>query len=181
VFSFDRQFRLMRRTAARDAGWNGQAWKFRDGWTRSFEKSSREPYRAFLEETIAGDPPKALATVRRRPEEMRFRELERLTRRLSAGGFSTASLDTALQAKLAGPFLIPIMALLATPFAFRIGRRGTLAGIGLGLFLGILALIATAFSTKLGEAGALPPLLAAWAPDVLFGLAGTYFLVRMRT
>jgi lipopolysaccharide export LptBFGC system permease protein LptF len=112
---------------------------------------------------------------------MRFRELERLTRRLSAGGFSTASLDTALQAKLAGPFLIPIMALLATPFAFRIGRRGTLAGIGLGLFLGILALIATAFSTKLGEASALPPLLAAWAPDVLFGLAGTYFLVRMRT
>jgi LPS export ABC transporter permease LptG/LPS export ABC transporter permease LptF len=181
VFSFDRQFRLARRTAARDAGWTGQAWKFRDGWTRSFEKSSREPYRAFLEETIAGDPPKALAAVRRRPEEMRFRELERLTRRLSAGGFSTASLDTALQAKLAGPFLIPIMALLATPFAFRIGRRGTLAGIGLGLFLGILALIATAFSTKLGEASALPPLLAAWAPDVLFGLAGTYFLVRMRT
>ncbi len=181
VFSFDRQFRLVRRTSARDAGWTGQAWKFRDGWTRSFEKSSREPYRAFLEETIAGDPPKALAAVRRRPEEMRFRELERLTRRLRAGGFSTASLDTALQGKLAGPLLIPIMALLATPFAFRIGRRGTLAGIGLGLFLGILALIATAFSTKLGEAGALPALLAAWAPDVLFGLAGTYFLVRMRT
>lgn len=181
VFSFDRQFRLVRRTAARDAAWTGEAWKFRDGWMRSFAKSSSEPYRAFLEETIAGDPPKALAAVRRRPEEMRFRELEHLTRRLSARGFSTASLETALQAKLAGPSLIPIMALLATPFAFRVGRRGTFAGIGLGLFLGILALIATAFSTKLGEAGALPPLLAAWAPDVLFGLAGTYFLVRMRT
>ena len=73
------------------------------------------------------------------------------------------------------------MVLLAVPFAFRIGRSGTLAGIGFGLFLGILALIATAFSTKLGEAGALPPLLAAWAPDVLFGIAGTFFLVRMRT
>jgi lipopolysaccharide export LptBFGC system permease protein LptF len=112
---------------------------------------------------------------------MRFRELQHLTRRLSAGGFSTASLETALQAKLARPLLIPVMALLATPFAFRVGRRGTLAGIGLGLFLGILALIATAFSTKLGEAGALPPLLGAWGPNVLFGLAGTYFLVRMRT
>ena len=64
------------------------------------------------------------------------------------------------------------MALLAVPFAFRIGRRGTLAGIGVGLFLGILALIATAFSTKLGEAGALPPLLAAWSPNVLFGTRG---------
>ncbi len=181
VFTFDRQFRLVRRTAARDAAWTGQAWNFRDGWARSFEKAAHEPYRAFREETVEGDPPKALAAVRRRPEEMRFRELERLTRRLKGGGFSTASLDTALQAKLAGPILIPIMALLAVPFAFRVGRRGTLAGIGLGLFLGILALIATAFSTKLGEAGALPPLLAAWAPDVLFGLAGTYFLVRMRS
>ena len=181
VFTFDRQFRLVRRTAARDAVWSDGAWKFQNGWTRGFEKSAREPYRAFTEQTVSGDPPKALAAVRRRPEEMRFRELEHVTRRLKAGGFATAGLDTALQAKLAGPFLIPVMALLAVPFAFRIGRRGTLAGIGLGLFFGILALIATAFSTKLGEAGALPPLLAAWAPDVLFGIAGTYFLVRMRT
>ena len=181
VFTFDRQFRLVRRTAARDAVWADGAWKFQNGWTRGFEKSAREPYRAFTEQTVPGDPPRALAAVRRRPEEMRFRELEHLTRRLKAGGFVTAGLDTALQAKLAGPFLIPVMALLAVPFAFRIGRRGTLAGIGLGLFFGILALIATAFSTKLGEAGALPPLLAAWAPDVLFGIAGTYFLVRMRT
>ena len=181
VFTFDREFRLVRRTAARDAVWADGSWKFQNGWMRGFEKSAREPYRAFSELAVAGDPPKALAAVRRRPEEMRFRELEHLTRRLKAGGYATASLDTALQAKLAGPFLIPIMALLAVPFAFRIGRRGTLAGIGLGLFLGILALIATAFSTKLGEAGALPPLLAAWAPDVLFGIAGTFFLVRMRT
>ena len=88
---------------------------------------------------------------------MRFRELERLTRRLAAGGYPTASLETALQAKLAQPALLPIMALLAVPFAFRVGRRGALAGVGVGLVLGILALIASAFLTKLGEVGALPP------------------------
>ena len=75
---------------------------------------------------MPGDPPKALAAVRRRPEEMRFRELEHLTRRLKAGGFATASLDTALQAKLAEPFLIPIMVLLAVPFAFGSGGAGPL-------------------------------------------------------
>jgi len=42
-------------------------------------------------------------------------------------------------------------------------------------------LIAAAFLTKLGEVGALPPGLAAWSPDVLFGLAAAYFVVRMRT
>ena len=112
---------------------------------------------------------------------MRFRELERLTRRLRGGGYPTAGLETALQSKLSQPALLPVMAMLAAPFAFRVGRRGALAGIGFGLILGILALIAAAFLTKLGEVGALPPGLAAWSPNVLFGIAAAYFLVRMRT
>jgi lipopolysaccharide export LptBFGC system permease protein LptF len=67
------------------------------------------------------------------------------------------------------------------PFAFRVGKRGTMAGIGVGLGFGILALIANAFATKLGEAGALPPALAAWSPNILFALVGAYFLMRMRS
>jgi lipopolysaccharide export LptBFGC system permease protein LptF len=112
---------------------------------------------------------------------MRFRELEHLTRRLRAGGYPTGGLETALQTKIAQPAMLLVMALLAVPFAFRVGRRGALAGIGLGLGLGILALIAAAFLTKLGDVGALPPALAAWSPNVLFGLAAAYFLLRMRT
>lgn len=183
VFSFDRHFELARRTGAREAVWTGNGWKLRQGWTRSFQGPEAEatPYRSFLEESIPGDPPKALAAGRRHPEEMRFRELERLTRRLRKSGYATANLETALQSKLAQPALLPVMALLAAPFAFRVGRRGALAGLGVGLFLGILALIATAFLTKLGEVGALPPALAAWAPDILFGLAATYLLLRLRT
>jgi LPS export ABC transporter permease LptG/LPS export ABC transporter permease LptF len=181
IFRFNAAFDLVGRTAAREASWTGDRWLLRQGWTRDFAPRAPNPYRAFLEDTVPGDPPKALAAVRRRPEEMRFRELQGLTRRLRAGGYATAGLETALQSKLAQPAMLPIMALLAAPFAFRVGRRGTLAGIGLGLFLGILALVAGAFATKLGEAGALPPLLAAWSPGVLLSLAATYFLLRMRS
>jgi LPS export ABC transporter permease LptG/LPS export ABC transporter permease LptF len=181
IFRFNSAFELVGRTAAHEASWTGDAWRLRQGWTRDFVPKAASTYRSFVEDTIPGDPPRALAAVRRRPEEMRFRELERLTRRLRAGGYATSGLETALQSKLALPAMLPIMAVLAAPFAFRVGRRGTMAGIGVGLFLGILALVAGAFSTKLGEAGALPPLLAAWSPDVLFGLAATYFLLRMRS
>jgi LPS export ABC transporter permease LptG/LPS export ABC transporter permease LptF len=181
IFRFSPAFDFIGRTAAQSAAWNGSAWDLRKGWTRDFGPKTVQPYRDFADEVVPGDPPRALATVRRRPEEMRFRELEHLTSRLRAGGFSTAGLETALQSKLAQPALLPVMALLATPFAFRVGKRGTLAGIGLGLSLGIIALVAGAFATKLGEAGALPPALAAWAPNVLFGLAASYFLLRMRS
>src|SRR5262249_32615498 len=177
VFEFDGAFHLVRRTAAREASWGGQSWLMRQGWSRDFGDEEPIAFRSFLEERIAGDPPQAVSAVRRRPEEMRCGELERLRRRLRAGGSPTANLETALQTKVAQPAMLPVMALLAAPFAFRVGRRGALAGIGLGLVLGILALIAAAFLTKLGDVGALPPALAAWSPNVLFGLAGVYFLL----
>ena len=182
IFDFDRDFTLTRRTDAREAMWNGQEWILKDGWSRSFaETDSPDLYRRFAEDRVEGDPPTSVVASRRRPEEMRFRELERLTRHLRAGGYPTASLETALQAKLAQPALLPVMALLAVPFAFRVGRRGALAGIGVGLTLGILTLVTSAFSTKLGEVGALPPWLAAWSPAILFGLTGAYLTLRVRT
>jgi len=180
VFETGADGQLVRRTSARVAQWQGDGWLLRQGWDRRFDAADGT-FKKFLEEPVAGDPPRALSGTRRRPEEMRFRELQRLARRLKASGYPTAALDTALQSKLAQPAMLPVMALLATPFAFRIGRKGTLAGIGVGLALGIVALVAAAFTMKLGVVGALPPALAAWSPDVLFGLAAAYFLLRMRT
>jgi LPS export ABC transporter permease LptG len=182
IFGFDRDFTLANRTDAHEAVWNGSEWVLKDGWSRSFaEAGPGIPYRRFAEEKTQGDPPTSVVASRRRPEEMRFRELERLTQHLRAGGYPTASLETALQAKLAQPALLPVMALLAVPFAFRVGRRGALAGIGVGLTLGILTLVTSAFSTKLGEVGALPPWLAAWSPAILFGLTGVFLTLRVRT
>jgi LPS export ABC transporter permease LptF/LPS export ABC transporter permease LptG len=181
VFEFDRNFDLVRRDAAREAVWNGQAWIFRQGWTRTFGGPLETSYRAFLDEVVPGDPPQAFAREKRTPEQMRFRELQRYVRRLRASGYPTGELETALAAKLSFPLLLPLMALLALPFAFQIGRRGALAGIGVGLGLGMVLQIATAFFTKLGEVGALPPLLAAWSPDVLAATASAYLLLKLRT
>jgi len=181
IFRFNPAFELVGRTTAHQADWNADGWRLKDGWTRRFLPVGDAEYRRFAEEAQPGDPPRALAAVRRRPEEMRFRELERLTQRLRSAGYATAGLETALQSKVAQPALLPVMALLAVPFAFRVGKRGTLAGIGVGLGFGILALIAGAFATKLGEAGALPPVLAAWSPNIIFALIGAYFLMRMRS
>lgn len=181
VFQFDRDFELVRRDVAREADWDGSRWVFRQGWTRTFGRPGETSYRTYLEEAVSGDPPRAFARERRTPEQMRFRELQRYARRLRASGYPTAELETALHAKLATPLLIPLMAMLAVPFAFRIGRRGTLAGVGVGLALGMGFLISTAFFTKLGEVGALPPLLAAVSPDVLALTGAAYLLLRLRT
>lgn len=181
VFSFDPDFNIVRRDGAREASWDGKEWVFRQGWTRTFGGASQTAYGTYLEEHIPGDPPRSFARDRRAPEQMRWRELQRYARRLKESGYPTSDLETALYAKFAAPSLVPLMALLAIPFAFRIGRRGALAGIGVGLVLGMGFLIATAFFTKLGDVGALPAVLAAWSPNVLAATGSAYLLLRLRT
>jgi lipopolysaccharide export system permease protein len=183
IFQFDAGFELARRSAAREATWDARTrtWILRQGWTREFQGGETRSFQTFLEERTLGDPPTAYAAERRTPQEMRFRELQRYTQRLRRSGYPTAALETALQSKIARPLFLPVMALLALPFAFRIGKRGALAGIGVGLVLGMVFLISTSLFTKLGDVGALPPLLAAWSPHVLFSTAASFLLVRLRT
>lgn len=181
VFELGPGFTLVRRDCAREARWDGRDWAFSQGWTRTFDGSTETGYQTFARLRIAGDLPAAFTRERRTPAEMTLSELNAYTRRLARSGYPTASLATALHQKIARPVLIPLMALLAIPFAFRIGRRGTLAGIGLGLSLGMVFVVFNEFFTRLGAVGALPPAMAAWSPDVLFATATTYLLLRLKT
>ena len=181
VYAFGPDFTLVRRDAASQARWTGTDWAFLRGWTRTFDGLSETGYQPFSELRVPGERPEAFTRERHTPEEMTLRELGAYTRRLERTGYPTASLATALYQKISRPALIPLMALLAIPFAFRIGRRGTLAGIGVGLTLGMVFLLSNEVFTRLGAAGALPPVLAAWSPDILFATGSTYLLLRLRT
>jgi lipopolysaccharide export LptBFGC system permease protein LptF len=112
---------------------------------------------------------------------MRYRALARYVARLRKTGYPVSPLATALAAKPAAALQTFVLAMLALPFAFSIGRRGALTGIGVGLACGMLFLILAAFCTKLGEVGSLPPPLAAWSPNLVFLLFAGYRMTKMRT
>ena len=73
------------------------------------------------------------------------------------------------------------MALIALPFAFKIGRRGALYGIGIAMVLGIFYWMIFAVFTKFGEIGNLPALLSAWSANVLFAIAAIYMFLHVET
>jgi lipopolysaccharide export LptBFGC system permease protein LptF len=73
------------------------------------------------------------------------------------------------------------MALIAMPFAFRLGRRGALYGVGIALVVGIVYWIIFRVFTNFGEVGNLPPLLSAWAANILFALAAGYMFLNVET
>jgi lipopolysaccharide export LptBFGC system permease protein LptF len=73
------------------------------------------------------------------------------------------------------------MTLLAIPFAITTGRRGAMYGVGVGIVVAISYWVALTLLGALGEGGVLSPMLAAWAPNILFGSAAVYLILTVRT
>jgi lipopolysaccharide export LptBFGC system permease protein LptF len=73
------------------------------------------------------------------------------------------------------------MVLLGLPFAFKVGRRGSLYGIGVALLLVLVYWAVFATFNAMGLENLLEPRAAAWGPNVLFGLLGIYLLLYVKT
>ena len=69
------------------------------------------------------------------------------------------------------------MTLIAVPFAVTIGRSGAMAGIGVGIGIALAYWTTILFFAAIGSGGLLTPMLAAWAPNLLFGAGAAYLLL----
>jgi LPS export ABC transporter permease LptG len=177
------EFRLARRVYARRATWNGAAWVFEDGWMRSFTDDGNSTY-SRIDRPLAlqyAETPDDFATDVRTPEQMTYAELRRYIAILRDSGYEADALAVRLYEKASWPAVSLVMALIAMPFAFRMGRHGALYGIALALILGIVYWMIYAVFTKFGEVGNLPPILSAWAANILFAIAAVYLFLHVET
>lgn len=177
------EFRMVRRVYAKSATWNGKGWSFEDGWLRSFPDNAPSTYALIKEPLLLFYPetPEDFAMDVRLPDQMTFAQLSRYVETLKESGYAADTLTVKLYEKTSWPLLSLVMALIALPFAFRMGKRGALYGIAIALILGIVYWIVFALFMKFGEVGNLPPLLAAWAANILFGLAAGYMFLNVET
>jgi LPS export ABC transporter permease LptG len=177
------EFRMARRIYAKRATWNGKGWAFEDGWMRSFPDNATSTFTVFKEPLVLNyaETPEDFALEVRLPDQMTYAQLHRYLVTLKESGYAAEALSVKLYEKTSWPALSLIMALIALPFAFRMGKRGALYGIAIALVLGIVYWIVFALFVKFGEVGNLPPLLAAWAANILFGLAAGYLFLHVET
>lgn len=186
VFEFDEEHRLTRRLVADRAVYDGEGlWRFENSWFRTFEDERARvvSYERFPQEALARFPeaPDYFVSEIRPPDQMGFAELEGYIEDVEASGQSVPELRVQLQNKLAYPVLSLVMALVALPFAFRLGRQGALYGVGVSIVLGMVLVAFFAFFATLGEAGILPPVAAVWSPNLVFALASVYLFLGVRT
>ena len=186
MFEFDPEnFALSRRIFASSVHWEPQLqqWVFEHGWERRFDGEAVSSYSQFSVESFPeiDEQPQYFKKEAVQAKEMSFGELERYIRDLGQSGFDTKDLSIQLNLKLAYPLITLVMAVLAIPFALSMGKRGSLTGIAAAIGLAITYLVVTQTFQALGDVNLLPTLLAAWSPDLLFGLAGAYLLLRTPT
>lgn len=186
VFQFDpKNFQLTKRIYADRAHWEDtlQRWVCTQGWERQFRGSAIEDYRTFDVSTFAGvsEPPTYFKKEVKQSSEMNYQELRRYIRDLQQSGFDVVRLRVQLAKKFAFPVIALVMALLAVPFSLQAGRRSTVTGVALALGIAVVYWTVSGLFEAMGNISQLPPVLAAWSPDLIFALLGGYMILKVPT
>jgi len=181
----DKPFRLKRHIAAERAHWEPamHAWIFENGWSRDLKsrvESTGQTFRVATFPELEETPGYFLKEVIQ-DKQMNFTQLASYIKELGESGFDTVHLRIQLQKKFSVPLFAFIMALISIPFAFLTGSRGAMAGVGVSLGIAVAYWGIGQLFEQIGNVNQLPAALAAWSPDLVFSLAGTYLLTRLRT
>lgn len=202
--------RLKEEIRAKRVRWENNGWVFEDGVERIFTESSVEPdSREALDKTrpdsVPGDPahrnraeteeyrpfdrlfrldlkiePEALTRRKKKSDEMGYFELAEYVELKKRSGQVVAKEATDLHLKIAFPFVSFIIVLFGAPLAANPKRSGLAIGFAVSLFISFVYYTLIRMSQSLGYSERLPPLLAAWAANILFAIIGTILLMKSK-
>jgi LPS export ABC transporter permease LptF/LPS export ABC transporter permease LptG len=186
VFELDPDtFQIRRRVFATRATWvqSENTWALTGGWIRDFQGGKVSQYTPFKVQSLPeiSEPPSYFRREVHQFYQMNWRQLGEYIHGLRQAGFDTARLSVQWQKKFAFPLIAAIIVFLGAPFAFLTGTRGAVGGLAVAVGVAIVYWATAALFEAMGSVGQLPPLLAAWSPDAIFGFLGVYFFLKMPT
>jgi lipopolysaccharide export system permease protein len=89
-------------------------------------------------------------------------------------------LYTKLEGRLAAPWTCLVVVLIAIPFGAAGGRRNVYVGVASSIVICFVYFVLLQLGLALGTSGRVPAWLAAWFPNLSFGLAGVWLTARVR-
>ena len=173
IYHLDDQFHLRSVINVPRAQWSDGRWQVSDAVEHQleadgFRTAPLPPERVAIAETLDD-----FLEVQREPEELSFTELRERIQGLGRKGIDASHYLVDLYLKLALPFASLALAWVAVPIGGRLRRHPSMAAtVGLGTAVGFCYWVLLGLCTSLGQTGALPPLLAAWTANAVYGLFG---------
>ena len=148
-----------------------QKWHLGKYYIREYRDSGEVLRRGDSIDTTFYLLPKDLARTNRDVETMNYFELNRYIDEQILQGASDISLCYVEKyGRTATPFAAFILTLIGVSVSSRKVRGGMGKHLGFGLGLSFTYILFMRFSTMFAIGGTLPPLLAVWVPNILFGI-----------
>lgn len=163
---------------ARHARWDERTWSLADGVIREFDAEGFTRYEARFADMqiLVGADAGTFFAGQRTPEEMTARELRQYLSVFGAGNVAHFAVE--YYRKFAVPCASVIFALVAAPLSVHGTQGGRYKGVGLSIALLFFYYALMSTARALGGTGALAPALAAWLPNLVFGLGGLALWAR---
>ena len=98
----------------------------------------------------------------------------------SLRGKDFALINTQFHGRLATPWTCLVVVLIAIPFGMLPGRRNVFVGVAASIFICFAFFILSKYTLALGTNGSLTPWLAAWLPNLVFGIGGITMTSRLQ-
>jgi lipopolysaccharide export system permease protein len=158
-------------------------WVLQDGILRLLSGPGNEHSFQFAELRPRGfrERPDQLLAQPKNPDEMSYAELQEFIEIIQRTGGRPLGLMVKQAQKIAIPVATLVIILFGAPLATSSRRGGAAYGVGVSLAITIFYLMLFKVTGAAGATGAMPPLLAAWIPNMLFAGAAGVLLLRVRT
>lgn len=171
---------MVRIVVADSAAWERDHWTFRDGHIYLLNTAGEYTQKISFKEQVIPlkQEPLTLARNNKEPLDMNFSELSQRIEILKKSGEKVNQLEVQLYQKLAVPFASLIFVLVGAPLGMRPQRSSSGIGLGISIIIIFIYYVLMFISLALGEIGTLPPLVAAWIPNLVAGSIGGYLIYR---
>jgi lipopolysaccharide export system permease protein len=180
---YDEEGFLKRRVSAATAQWDGDAWRFNGVIEQDYHKNqalASPTSRPELKIPDIIEKPGDFARQSKKPNEMSYMELkERIDTYERTKFMDTTALRVELAKKTSLPFASFFFAIIGASFGLTNSRSGAFIGFGVSMLIIFLYYVLMSVFTALGKSEFLPPILAAWAQNIIFAFVGLHIVSKI--
>lgn len=183
MYFFNDQWDLVQMLTARDVSIQGPQWNLEKGAVTIFTKDSSFPLTTqFKKKSIVmAEDSKDLQSAGQTADMMSQKELEHFIRKNKEAGLDTVAYEVNYHSKISFALAGLVMCLLGIPFSVGRARSGgTMLNVGICLALVFAYYVFYSSGITLGQHGTVPPVVAAWAPNIVMAAFALVLLKRLK-
>lgn len=181
VYTFDANFNLLQAVEAESAKYTPQGWKLMNGIVTQFNAEDPFPSTDRFRELELQIPetPNDFQEIEKETEGLKLGELWRYIQQIAKAGLDSKAFLVNFHSRISLSFIPFVMCMIGFPFSVRGRREGGVAkDLVFCLMLTFFYWLFYSIGLSLGTTGAVPPIIAAWTPTVLFGVLAVFMVSR---